>query len=219
MGEVVAVLEQQRSVSTTKPSPAEERGRKGGGATRPMSKRNWQASNTINFDILHHRQKRSEGFQMFSECCHHNTFSPPPISPSSLSRTCSKAGQELVRHRSLQNQALAAGKSPGYQKQTLPASAEFTFPLRERSGICAAPPDYRHPSYFSTNNFEDQQLYSFLHCKKPERQIVPGATPVTIATEANKLWQHGKEQDLTLCTCKPDYFGFLPQLGQTDSSE
>lgn len=91
MGEVVAALEQQHSVSTTKPSPAEERGRKGGGATRQMSKRNWQASNTINFDSLHHHQKRSEGFQTFQRVLppqHFLTTPPfhPPPSPVPAAR-------------------------------------------------------------------------------------------------------------------------------------
>lgn len=102
MGDVVAVLEKQRSISTRTPSPADKRGRKGGGATKQMSKRNWQVSNTINSDILHHHQKRSERFWIFSKYCYQNTFSPPPISPSSVSHTCSKAGQEPAGYVSLQ---------------------------------------------------------------------------------------------------------------------
>lgn len=128
MGEVVAVLKKQCSISTTKPSPADERGRKGGGATKQMSKRNWQVSNTINFDILHHRQKRSEGFQIFSECCYQNTLSPPPgftLLPLPYLQQ-GRPGAGWVRKPP--NQALSAGKSPGYEKQTLPSQRRVHFP-------------------------------------------------------------------------------------------
>lgn len=100
--EIVPALEKPCSPSAAKPSLADERGRKGGGAMKQMSKRNWQLSNTINFDILHHHQKRSEGFRIFSESHWQKTFSPSPASPSSLSRTCRKAGQEPAGYVSLQ---------------------------------------------------------------------------------------------------------------------
>lgn len=45
---------------TTQPGRREGGRKGGGGATKQMSKRNWQVPNTSNFDILHHRQKRSE---------------------------------------------------------------------------------------------------------------------------------------------------------------
>lgn len=186
-----------------------------------MSKRNWQVSNTINFDVLRHHQKRSEWRGLnFQRVLLPEAFLPSPhftLLPLPYLQQ-GRPGAGWVSKSP--NQALSAGKSPGYEKKTLPASAEFAFPLRAPSCICMAPLDYRHPSYFSTNNFSDQQLYSFLLCKKPERQTVPRATPVTIPKEANKLSKHSEEEeDLTLQACKPDHFGFLPQLEQTDSSK
>lgn len=187
MGEVVAVLEKQCSISTTKPSPAVKRGRKGGGATKANELRVTGRSliqSILTFSTI--TKKGLKGFEFSASAAtstvsHRPLFHPPP-SPIPAARL----GQEPAEYVRLQTR-LCQQENTASQCRVHVPSESVVLHLHGLSGLQPSP-FISLQTIFRANNH-----IHFCSVKSLE-ETVPRVTPVATPTEANKFIQHDNER-------------------------